>query len=87
MPTHVGAVFLHLYCAYIVLLNTSTKMPPKSKRKLQPEAARARKVAKLDESSESEEAGSNCGVERSYEPSVSDRGDERSECEERRPYK
>ncbi len=30
------------------------KMPPKSKRKLQLEAARARKVAKLDESSESE---------------------------------
>ncbi len=32
---------------------TSAKMPPKSKRKLQLEAARARKVAKLDESSES----------------------------------
>ncbi len=58
-------------------------MPPKSKRKLQLEAARARKVTKLDESSENEEASHNSGVKRSNEPSVSDRGDERSESERR----
>ena len=33
-------------------------MPPKSKRKLQLEAARARKAAKLDESSERRDGGS-----------------------------
>ncbi len=52
------------------------KMPPKSKRKLQLHVE-ARKVAKR---SESEEAGHNSGVERSNEPSISDKGDERSSC-------
>ena len=49
--------FLAIFYRFaIVLQDTSTDMPPKSKRKLQLEAARTRKVAKLGESSERDES-------------------------------
>ena len=59
-------------------------MPPRSKRKLQLEAARAKKVAKLGESSERRdessrrEEGHGSGVERRGESSASRMRDETS---------
>ena len=70
--------FLAIFYRFaIVLQDTSTDMSPKSKSKLQLEATRARKVAKLgerrDESSVSErrEEGHISGVERRGESSAS----------------
>lgn len=80
--------FLAIFYQFaIVLQDTSTNMPPKSKRKLQLEAARARKVAKLGESSERRDESSvserreeshGSGVERSGESSASGMREETS---------
>ena len=91
MPAHEVRFSIVVTCFFEI--RSSTEMPPKTKRKLQLEAARARKVAKLDESSERRDEGSRetaserreearrkSGIERRDESSVSGMRGEPSTC-------